>query len=250
MKKVYFLIFVLIFIFFIRTVYADQISFGSVGHNQRFTMIPGETKELKFSFFNYGNNPLIVEVKKIGSAEIRASISPKYFVLEDTENIINPMEEEEWVVLGNSYVKAVPVHVTLKVPDNISELSSNYHIVKIVATATTEETGSTGTKEKISQAREYSFAITVPGNIKAETWEEYNESLEEFYQEIESNRSEGSSSGKIGVKDTEEETEESPKGQLPTGFFSIGGKESFPYYIIIIIAAIIILVFLYRKIRR
>lgn len=252
MKKAYLLVFILILVLFTKMACADQMSFGSVGHNQRITMIPGETKEFRLSFFNYGDNPLVVEVKKTGSNEIRSYITPKYFVLEDWKNVINPMGEEEWVMFGNNYVRSVPVHVTLKVPDNISEISRNYHVVKIVAKATTEGGGSSGTREKITQAREYTYAITVPGRINASSWEEYEETLEEYYQELQSNKSEDSSSWNIGVRDSEKEMTEEQRGNLPTGFFSLGGDEdsSSFYYIIIAIVIVFLVYFVYRRFRR
>lgn len=255
MKKACLLAFVLVLALFAKAVYADDMSFGSAGDNKRVVMIPGETREFKLSFFNYGNTPLVVEMRTDGSREIKASISPRYFILEDSKNTINPMGEEEWVVLGDNYAKAVPVHVTLKIPNNISELSSNYHIVKIVAKAMAEGPGSAGTREKISQEREYAYAITVPGNIHAATMDEYQETLEQYYQEIESNKS-GESDGegfwRIGVKDSVgEETEE--RGQLPTGFFSLGGEEegsvSILYLIIPLLAVVLIYIF-YRRLRR
>jgi len=242
---------VLIFLLFVVTVRADQMSFGSVGNNKRITMIPGETREFKLSFFNYGEQPLVVEIKKTGSDEIKASMSPRYFVLENTKNVINPLGEEEWVVLGDNYIKAVPVHVSLKVPQNISELTQNHHTVKITATARTEESGPSGTREKIYQAREYSYFITIPGNI-AVTEEEYNVTLEQYYRELESNESGEENSWKIGVKESEEETDNEGRGQLPTGFFSLGGEEgnSSLYYIIFIIILVISLYFIYRRFGR
>ena len=244
----------LFFIFISGIVYAEEISFGSVGYNQRIMMIPGEVKEFKLSFFNYGDTPLVVEIEKTGSNEIKTSINPKYFVLENSKNVINPMGEEEWVVLGDNYVKAVPVHIALKVPDNISELTTNYHVVRIVAKAMIgEESSGRGTKERISQAREYTYFITVPGNIHAKTMEEYNESLKEFYTELQSNTSGngGEGWGKINVRKSSQ-GEEQQRGQLPTGFFSLGGEkeESGSFFYVFVIALIIILYLIYRKFRR
>ena len=253
MKKAY-LFFIIALVLFSKVVYADQMSFGSIGHNQRVTMIPGEIREFKLSFFNYRNTPLVVKIEKTGSNEIRTFINPRYFVLENQMDVINPMGEEEWVVLGNNYAKTVPVYVTLKIPDNISDISRNYHIVKIVATATTEGGGSSGIREKMKAAREFSYAITVPGNINARTWEEYEETLEQFYQELQSNKSESDSGfWNIGVKDSEKETQEEERGQLPTGFFSLGGdkEDSVSFlYIIAAIAMIILVYFVYRRLRR
>ena len=244
----------LFFILISEMVYAKEMSFGSVGYNQRIMMIPGEVREFKLSFFNYGNTPLVVEVEKTGSMEIRTSINPRHFILENSKNVINPMGEEEWVVLGDNYVKAVPVHIVLKVPNNISELTTNYHVVKIIAKAMIgEESLSGGTKERISQAREYTYFITVPGNVHAKTMEEYNESLREFYTELQSNASEneGEGWGKINVKKSSQE-EEQQRGRLPTGFFSLGGEkeESGSFFYVFVIALIIILYLIYRKFRR
>ncbi|UCG95904.1 MAG: hypothetical protein JSV92_02585 [archaeon] len=253
MKKSYLGILVVLILLFAGTACGDQMSFGSVGHNQRVTMIPGEAREFKLSFFNNGNTPLVVEMGKEGSREIRTSINPRYFILENWKSVINPMGEEEWVVLGDNYAKAVPVYVTLKIPDNISEISRNYHVVKIIATATSEEGGPGGTREKISQAREYAYSITIPGNVNAETQEEYEETLEQYYQEIESNKSGTGTGGtwNIGVREKEEE-ESQERGRLPTGFFSLGEEEESDslLYLIIIIVIFVLIYLAYRKLRR
>lgn len=256
MKKNCLLVLILVFVLFSRTASAD-ISFGSTGDNKRITMLPGESIELKISFFNYGDIPLVVDVRKEGSTDIKAAIIPKYFILEDSQNTINPLGEEEWVVLGENYAKTVPVHVTLIVPSNRSDIHSNYHIVRIIATATPENTGMGGTQERISQAYEYTYAITVPGKINALTDEEYEESLEEFYQELYSSES-GNDTGlggfwNIGTKESDRDEGGEERGQLPTGFFSLGGKgseDSSWFYIVLVVASIVLVYLVYRKLRR
>lgn len=254
MKMICILAAILTLALLVGTVCAD-INFGSVGDNKKITMLPGEAKDLKLSFFNYGGVPLIVEVRKEGSSDIKAAITPKYFILENSQSTINPLGEEEWVVLGENYAKSVPVHITLMVPSNRSNIHSNYHIVKIVAVAMAENEGAGGTKEKISQAREYTYAITVPGKINAPTEEEYVETLEEFYQELGSNASESGEGGfwKIGTKESDEGEEGQERGQLPTGFFSLGGgnEGDFSWFYLVLAVILIVLIYLaYRRFRR
>ncbi len=244
----------LFFLVFAKTAQADPLSFGCVGiEPQRVTMIPGEIREFKLSFFNYGNDPLVVEMGKTGSDEILSIINPKYFVLEDTQSVINPMGEEEWVVLGDNYVKAVPVRIILKIPDNITDLTRNYHVVKILASATSEGYVPGGTSQKPSTACEVAYAITIPGNINAGNMLEYNQTLEEFYQEIQSNQSEDTGGfSNIGVKDSGEDLQEgSGERQLPTGFFSLGGdEEDSSFFYLVLIIAIILIYLVYRRLRR
>ena len=238
---------------------AAGISFGSVGHNQRFTMIPGETRDIKMSFFNYGNDPLIVRVDQGGSDEIVSSITPGYFILESKNSVTNPAGEEEWVVLGNSYVKAVPVHVVLKVKDR-TELTKNYHVVKIVATASTEEETSGGLSEKVNSVREYSYSITIPGNIKAPTEEEYEQTVEQFYQELDNNGksvgngTEEGGQGSWNIKSSgssESVSGSTQNRQLPTGFFSLGsGEEESTSYIIPVLIILILAFIAYKRLRR
>ncbi len=254
MKKKHLVYFLIIFLLLTKTSYADQLSFGSVGHNQRFTMVPGDIKKVKLSFFNYGKTPLVVDLKNSGSDEIITSINPRYFLLESDKKVVNPMGEEEWVVLGENYAKCVPVQVIIKVPDNISEITKNFHKIKIVATASSEDTNFGGTKERMKSVHEYSFAITVPGNINARTEEEYEETLEEFYQEVQRESYESNDTGNswnIEVKENdEEESNIEERRELPTGFFSLGGEEDesgILYYIIILAIVSLIIYILYRK---
>jgi len=258
MKKEYLLVTILFLVIFTGITYADQISFGSYGSNKRVTMIPGEVKEFKnLAFFNYGNNPIVVEIEKSGSDEILVIVDPKYFELLNNKEVNTETGEIVNVLVGENYLKAVRVRVFLKVPNNITELTKNYHIIKIVAKASSEEAGPSGIREKVSQAREYTYAITVPGNVNANTMEEYNISLEQFYQELATNKSPseeiGGSFWNIGTNPVEEKNKEQ-RGQLPTGFFSLGGNQeggSFTvFHLIMIVVALILFYFVYKRFRR
>jgi len=116
----------ILFLLFIPLTFADTLSFGSVGTNKRVILLPGEKITFKVDFFNYGETPLFVQVSTEGSDEIRKVVEPRYFVLQNSKEVDNPFGLEEWVVLGDKYVKAVPVYITLKVPENISELSTHF----------------------------------------------------------------------------------------------------------------------------
>ena len=251
-----FLIFVPMF------VQGSTIPFGSTGHHQRFTMIPGETREADLSFFNYGNDPISVQVVHEGSNEILSSITPRYFILEDWKNVNNPAGEESWVAMGEKYVKSVPVHIKLKVPER-SELTKNYHVVKITAIASKENPEGDGIREDVKVVREVRYSITVPGNIKALTESEYNRTVEQFYQEMDNNGmdretggNEESNSGDVSWNVNTEENKETGDGktenrQLPTGFFSLGSDdENSNSYIIPAVIIILLIIIAYIRFRR
>ncbi|MCD6367780.1 MAG: hypothetical protein J7L45_01705, partial [Candidatus Aenigmarchaeota archaeon] len=171
----------------------------------------------------------------------------------------SPIGMVEWVALGGGYVKAVPVFVKIKVPRNISEITRNYHVIKVMVKATTEKPTSSGIKEQISQAREFYYAVTIPGNVNAKTQEEYENSLklEKFYEEYErikngiNNESYGGYS-KFNVKHPDETQSggEERKINFPTGFFTLKNQEEgggYLIYVMLIIVILLLLIYFIRK---
>ncbi len=140
---------------------AASIPFGSIGYNQEFTLTHGQERLVDLAFFNDGEKPLYVHVETRGGEDLEVSVEPRDFVLQNRDQV-SPDDQEKYVVLGDRYVRAVPVTLQLKVPEN-TQLSKNTYTVHVTSTAHTQQQTETGVTQTVSQQREYTYRVYVPG---------------------------------------------------------------------------------------
>jgi len=145
---------------------AEVISFGSTVDIKQLTIMPGEQKAFKVSFFNMGPDAIQVDFLGRYVSDLRVEITPAPLTL-PTGRTTNPTSEpgKEWFVLsdGRTYVETKPVYVYVRVP---SELTSNTYKVTLIATAkATGRSASTGFSQKMYQTREITFDIYSPGEV-------------------------------------------------------------------------------------
>ncbi|MFB6075765.1 MAG: hypothetical protein ABEK17_01340 [Candidatus Aenigmatarchaeota archaeon] len=234
----------------------SNFPFGSVGYNKMFTMFPGEDRSVKLSFFNYGDESIYVDVSVAGDFEIGTSVTPDSFVLENTKKVSSPTSHE-WVIVGDEYIKAVPVKVRLSVPENLDEISRNSYNIKVIALARKNNPDIGGITATASQVREYNYRIDIPGNINS-TNKNYSSTIkkEQFYREYKKIEREPIEKGEGNInieddneKNTGEDSAETDNEETPTGYFSLNDKNSRDNITFLVLGIMILLIIfvLYRR---
>ncbi|MFB6076425.1 MAG: hypothetical protein ABEK17_04745 [Candidatus Aenigmatarchaeota archaeon] len=239
------------------TLSKSNIPLGSVGYSDQFTMFPGEEKSVKLSFFNYGDETLYVDVQIVGDFEIGTSVTPESFVLENTKEVTSGTGKHEWVIIGDKYVKAVPVKVKMSVPDNLDEITRNTYNIKVIAVASKNKPSGEGITGKVSQVREYTYRINIPGDVNT-TSGNYSATIEteKFYREYKNVEREpvGGGEGNININDDSNQGDENTnqgndQSETPSGYFSLNNNESQGNIIFLILGIVLLLVIfiLYRR---
>ncbi len=159
---------------------AQTNSFGSLQcQGGDATLSPGESVTFSprnnpdMAYFNAGNDPLFVNVSVSGAGGLDVDIPLKDFLLENKEDVFLG-EGVQWPTFNYpdqedgdnvDYITVVPVEMTVTAPDDASMLAQETFELTVTAMAYTEDSGSG--QERIRQARECGYTVTVPAASEA-----------------------------------------------------------------------------------
>jgi hypothetical protein len=164
---------------------AEDISFGSVGSGEYLRMEPGDSKTFRLAFFNCGKNALYVNIDIEGAGDLDVNIEPDYIVLEPERPTKTPsasLPGYVWVVEEDGYRRARAVILTIGIPEG-KNLKTGFYKIKVIAEARTSPQAGAGIRQQVSQVREFTYRVSLPGWAVTGEMEGYEKQLGELHEE-------------------------------------------------------------------